>query len=189
MHLWCDGDYGFEADVFDSGDESQLNCVRLKPWNLSVGVLICYDVEFPEASRVLFLKGADIILVPTALACSGPLDEVQVIPRCVIPCRAMENSCFILYSNFPAVDEGVGSTESTRPRLKARTTSIQFCGLSCIVSAEGKDLARATTTSEGLLIASLNLRDRDIISARNPYRLHRLPGFYRELTNEAGINA
>ena len=30
-----------------------------------VGVLICYDLRFPEASRILALKGADVICVPT----------------------------------------------------------------------------------------------------------------------------
>jgi len=36
------------------------------PFGLTIGVLICYDHNFPEAARVLALKGADLIFVPTA---------------------------------------------------------------------------------------------------------------------------
>ncbi len=34
---------------------------------VNVGILICYDVEFPEAVRALALAGADVVAVPTAL--------------------------------------------------------------------------------------------------------------------------
>ncbi|OYW04469.1 MAG: nitrilase, partial [Acidiphilium sp. 37-67-22] len=34
---------------------------------LSLGVAICYDIEFPETARVMALAGADLVLVPTAL--------------------------------------------------------------------------------------------------------------------------
>jgi len=33
-----------------------------------IGILICFDIEFPEPARVLALKGAKILLVPTALS-------------------------------------------------------------------------------------------------------------------------
>ncbi len=54
---------GFEATFFTKGDE-----VGLFQWGgFTIGMLICYDAEFPELVRQLALAGADIILVPTAL--------------------------------------------------------------------------------------------------------------------------
>jgi 5-aminopentanamidase len=53
-------------------------------WRL--GLLICYDVEFPEAVRSLALQGADAVLVPTANMVG--FDEV---PTLLVPARACEN--------------------------------------------------------------------------------------------------
>lgn len=61
-------------------------------WQL--GLLICYDIEFPEPARGLALQGADLILVPTANMIE--YDEVQ---RVLLPARALENRVFIAYAN------------------------------------------------------------------------------------------
>ncbi len=63
-----------------------------KGWRL--GLLICYDVEFPETVRLLALQGADAVLVPTANM--EPFDEVQ---RVLLPARALENSLYLAYAN------------------------------------------------------------------------------------------
>ena len=165
---------GFEANVFDAGDKYQ--SVLLQPWNIRVGILICYDIEFPECARILFLQQVDILLVPTALAASDPLEGPQVIPQCVIPCRALENSFYIMYANFPFQIE-----ETTEARLTATNKPIEFCGLSCIVSAEGKDLCRAALHSQELLVTHLDFDQRKLIQQRNPYQIHRLPPLYHSL--------
>ncbi len=36
------------------------------PFGVKIGILICYDRHFPEAARILGLKGAHLVLVPTA---------------------------------------------------------------------------------------------------------------------------
>lgn len=61
-------------------------------WQL--GLLICYDIEFPEAARGLALQGADAVLVPTANMID--FDEVQ---RVLLPARALENRVFVAYAN------------------------------------------------------------------------------------------
>ena len=65
---------GFEQDVFQSGQASVLFDWR----GLRIGLLICYDVEFPERVRNLALQGAELILVPT---------------------RAFENGVYVAYAN------------------------------------------------------------------------------------------
>lgn len=61
-------------------------------WQL--GLLICYDIEFPEPARGLALQGADAVLVPTANMID--FDEVQ---RLLLPARALENRLYVAYAN------------------------------------------------------------------------------------------
>jgi predicted amidohydrolase len=64
-------------------------------WNgWRLGLLICYDIEFPEPARGLALQGADAILVPTANMIA--FDEVQ---RVLLPARSLENRVFVAYAN------------------------------------------------------------------------------------------
>ncbi|WP_137920793.1 carbon-nitrogen hydrolase family protein [Hydrogenophaga sp. 2FB] len=68
-------------------------------WHL--GLLICYDIEFPEPARMLALQGADAVLVPTANMIE--FDEVQ---RVLLPARALENRVFVAYANACGMEGG-----------------------------------------------------------------------------------
>ncbi|MHA6162432.1 carbon-nitrogen hydrolase family protein [Pseudomonas sichuanensis] len=104
--------------------------VELDGWK--VGLLICYDIEFPENARRLALAGAELILVPTANM--APYDFVcQVTVRS----RAQENQCYLVYANYCG-SEG----------------EIQYCGQSSIVGPDGSLLAMAGR-DEGLWLAEL----------------------------------
>jgi (R)-amidase len=61
---------------------------------VKVGVLTCYDVEFPEAARCLGLAGAELILVPT-----GNMYPWEHRHRVFIMARAIENHAFVAYCN------------------------------------------------------------------------------------------
>ncbi|MFN7121022.1 MAG: carbon-nitrogen hydrolase family protein [Hydrogenophaga sp.] len=64
-------------------------------WNgWRLGLLVCYDIEFPEPARDLALQGADVLLVPTANM--AQFDEVQ---RLLLPARALENRVCVAYAN------------------------------------------------------------------------------------------
>ena len=69
-------------------------------WNgWRLGLLICYDIEFPEPARSLALQGVDAILVPTANMID--FDDVQ---RVLLPARALENRVFVAYANACGVE-------------------------------------------------------------------------------------
>lgn len=55
--------FGAEHGVFDPGD---LGLPVFAIDGTAVGVLICYDLRFPEAARILALDGAQVVAVPTA---------------------------------------------------------------------------------------------------------------------------
>jgi predicted amidohydrolase len=88
-----------KAHLFGDADRAQftpgpaLSAVfSYRGWRL--GLLICYDVEFPETVRHLAQQGADAVLVPTANM--RAFDEV---PTLLVPARACENRVFVAYAN------------------------------------------------------------------------------------------
>ncbi len=62
------------------------------PRSVRTGAIICYDVEFPEAARALYLDGAQLLLVPTALT---NVARNTAIPTRVVPARAAENCVYL----------------------------------------------------------------------------------------------
>jgi len=98
-----------------------------------VGMLICYDVEFPEAARRLAVDGARAVLVPTANMTG--CEEVQ---RILVPARACENNCGVVYANYCGAD-----------------AVFEYNGLSLICGPGGEVLAQAGAKTEELIIADL----------------------------------
>lgn len=124
-HLFGD----LDRAQFSAGDTvSQV--FEHKGWRL--GLLICYDVEFPEAVRSLALQGADAVLVPTANMVG--FEEVQNL---LVPARACENRLFVAYAN------ACGSEGDTH-----------YGGLSTVAGALGNTLAQ-TGREPGLLVVTL----------------------------------
>lgn len=66
---------------------------------IKIGVMICYDREYPESARVLMLKGAEIILVPNDCAAMKP--RVQALST-----RAYENMTGIVMANPNGANKG-----------------------------------------------------------------------------------
>ncbi|MEY2893073.1 MAG: hypothetical protein RJA98_2981 [Pseudomonadota bacterium] len=100
-------------------------------WRL--GLLICYDVEFPEAVHALALQGADAVLVPTANMLA--FDEV---PQLLVPARACENRLCVAYAN-----------------ACGREGDTLYGGLSTVADAQGRVLAQVGRQAE-LLIVTLD---------------------------------
>jgi len=118
-----------EASYFSPGDEYVVTFVG----GLPVGLAICYDIEFPEFSRALRRRGAELVLVPTANM--APYWEV---PKTLVRARALENGISVAYANY-------SGSEGT----------LHFTGLSGIAGPDGIDLARAGPKGEVLLVADI----------------------------------
>ena len=117
----------FSAAAVDA-DNSGL--AELNGWK--IGLLICYDVEFPENPRRLALAGADVVLVPTA-----NMERYDFVPATMVPTRAFENQIALAYANYCG-PEG----------------DLRYGGLSSVVDALGRPLALARR-DEALLLATL----------------------------------
>jgi predicted amidohydrolase len=115
------------------------------------GMLICYDVEFPEAVRQLAIDGARTVLVPTA-----NMTGCEQVQDFLVRARACENGCAIGYANYCGAD-GVFS----------------YGGRSLICGPDGAVLAEASVADEELLIADLPAE-----FTGTPYLADRRPGLY-----------
>jgi len=112
-----------------------------------VGINICFDCSFPESGRVLKLKGAQLLAIPTNWPIGS--DLWQHTPKV----RAMENHFHVVVADRVGEERG-----------------FRFCGHSQIVDFTGKVLAEAGETEETILFAELDLAGAD----RN--RVVRVPG-------------
>ena len=122
--------YGALDKAQFSAGQTTSDWVDLKGWR--VGVLICYDVEFPENTRRLARAGADLIAVPTA-----NMAAFDFISTSMIPVRAYENQTYVAYANY------VG-----------HEADIHYGGLSTVAAPDGAVLAQAGR-DETLLFATL----------------------------------
>ncbi len=112
-HLFGD----LDRDMFRAGSGNEA-LFDLHGWK--IGMLICYDVEFPENARRLALQGADLIVVPTA-----NMEGFDFVAQHLVPTRAYENQLFVAYANFCGTE-----------------ADLSYNGLSCVAAPDGALLAQ-----------------------------------------------
>ena len=144
-----------DRSMFQAGDAAA-PVVELNGFKL--GVLICYDIEFPETVRDLALRGAELVAVPTAL-----MQPYDVIAKTVVPARAVENQVFVAYANHCG-QEG----------------NLEYCGHSCVVGPDGVDLVRAGTGEE-IVAAEIDRAALDLSRPEYTYLADRRPELYGTL--------
>ncbi|HEY8296191.1 MAG TPA: nitrilase-related carbon-nitrogen hydrolase, partial [Micrococcaceae bacterium] len=118
-------------------------------------MLICYDVEFPEAVGAAARRGAELLLVPTALG-----HGYDSVPQVLVRARALESQLAIGYANHCGAEDGE-----------------VFGGGSVIAGPDGALLAQAGT-GEDLIFAEVS--HESVLSARAgvPYLRDRRPELY-----------
>lgn len=154
--------YGpWEDAVFTPGDDPVTQCTL---GGLTVGLLICYEVEFPELVRAHALRGTELLAVPTAL--NGPW---ELVATTLVPTRAFENQLYLGYANWSGGSGGA-----------------RFPGLSTLVRPSGQ--ARSLDPGGDPLAGELLTIDVDpaevaAARARTSYLADRRPALYRDLTS------
>ena len=112
-----------------------------------IGVGICWDQWFPECARIMALKGAELLLYPTAIGSEildSELDSADHWQR-VMQGHAAANLVPLIASNRIGSEAGRNGT------------SLTFYGSSFIANGTGEKVAEADRTSEGVLTASFDL--------------------------------
>ena len=128
-----------------------------------VGMIICYDVYFPELTRILKLKGAQLIICISASP-STRRGFFEVLTMA----RAMENTVFLAFTNLVGIEDG-----------------LQFWGGSRLVAPSGNVIAQAKYDEEDLILAKINYADMKRIEAFVPTLRDLRPEFYDEMKREA----
>ena len=130
-----------------------------------IGLLVCYDMMFPEAPRLASLQGAELLCV-----ISNWLDiaNLRDLGRILPPARALEGQMHVVFVN------GVGE-------LEARGRRWSLYGRSSIVAATGEVRATAGAGSETVIA---QLAEADLVAASSvfPFLRDRRPDAYAPLS-------
>ena len=155
-HLW-----DAEKDIFSPGDDAP---PVIETVHGRIGMLICYDLEFPEWVRLPALAGADLLCAPVNWP-DGPRPLTERPAEVVrVQANASINRMFIAACDRHGHERGVGWVQG-----------------SVIVDADGYPLAGpAEQGGEQVLLATLNLAEarNKRISARNDLHGDRRLGLY-----------
>jgi len=124
-----------------------------------IGLMICYDVFFPEVSRALRLNGAQLIVcISASPAVRRKFFEI------LTAARAIENNVFLAYVNLVGIEEG-----------------LQFWGGSRIIGPNGSIIVKAKYDEEDFTIGEINFKDVKHIAAFVPTIRDLRPELYEEL--------
>lgn len=171
-HIPHDPGY-WEKFYFSPGDTG------FKVWKTSycnIGIGICWDQWFPEAARIMTLRGADIIMYPTAIG-SEPLDALDTAGHWqrVMQGHAGANIIPVCASNRVGTEKG-------------DSTEITFYGSSFISGPDGAIIIQADRSEETVLVATFDLDS--IRKSRDSFHLFRdrRPKYYQSLLTMDGRN-
>jgi predicted amidohydrolase len=122
----------------------------------SLSLIICYDIFFPEISRLLRLKGAQfIICISASPAVRRKFFEVFTIAR------AMENTVFLAYTNLVGIEDG-----------------LQFWGGSRIIAPSGRVIVQAKYDEEDLVAGQVDYTDLERVETFVPTLRDLRPEFF-----------
>ena len=141
------------------------------------GLPTCWDEWFPEVARAYSLGGANVVVYPTAIGSEPDHPEFDTMPlwRQVIVGNGIANGLFMIVPNRTGTE--------TRPDGSAGNT---FYGSSFISDPYGRILVEAPRAEECVLVADLDLAQRDDWLALFPFLTTRRPDTYRILTEPVG---
>jgi predicted amidohydrolase len=144
-----------ESESEEAGDEIVLSQTADA---VPLGLTVCYDLRFPELYRILAVRGARVITIPSAFTKVTGRAHWEVLVRA----RAIENQAFVVAADQIGVH--AGGKESF--------------GGSMIVDPWGEVLAHAPD-DECFVAADLQLERQDEIRRELPSLANRVPGAYR----------
>lgn len=130
IYLW-----NGEKKRFYSGKDYEIFALNFGEFKANAGLQICYELGFGEGARVLALKGAEILIYPSAFGKARAYNWDLLSKT-----RALENGCFVLACGLSGTAFDKKSGEN-----------LEFAGDSRMVSPQGKVLQRASKLNECVL--------------------------------------
>lgn len=173
MHIPDDPAY-YEKFYFTPGD------LGFKPIDTSVGrlgVMVCWDQWYPEAARLMALRGAELLIYPTAIgyALSDEPDEQQRQRRAwqtVQRGHAVANGLPVVTINRVGFE----------PDPSGQTGGIQFWGTSFVAGPQGELFYEASEDEEESIIVSIDMEHSEQVRRWWPFLRDRRIDDYAEIT-------
>ena len=160
-----------EKFYFNPGDTG------FKVWNTAyakIGVGICWDQWFPEAARAMVLKGAEILLYPTAIGGEPEdgFDSSDMWQRAMIG-HSAQNQIPVIASNRIGNEDGI-------------EISNYFYGRSFVTNHVGDKIAEGSRDKEEVLLGKVNLSEAEKLRTVWGTFRDRRPELYKDLFNLDG---
>lgn len=128
-----------------------------------IGLTICYDIYFPEVTRLIRLMGAQLIVCISA----SPGIRRSFFET-LTAARAIENTAFLAYVNRAGIEDG-----------------LQFWGGSRLIGPSGKIIKGARYDEEDFLVAEINYADARHVETFVPTLRDLRPEFFNKLKESA----
>lgn len=151
--------FGIEKQWFSAGNSYPVFDTPIG----KIGIMVCYDMGFPEVARILTLQGAELLLAPSAW-CIQDKDMWDINTAC----RALENGSHLLATNRWG-HEG----------------DLYLFGGSKLVGPRGQVLSEASCDGEALLISEVNFLIQAHTRLNIPYLRDRKPMSYEQLVQHS----
>ena len=146
----------FEEKIFfDQGEELPV----FKTTFGKIGLLICYDLNFPELAKALTLQGADLLI---CISASPSITRKYF--ETLLPARALENTVFVAYVNLAGNQEDL----------------IYWAG-SQVYDPLGNLIIKAPYFKESIITCDIHLKQLEIARARRPVLRDIRPEIYQDL--------
>lgn len=173
MHIPDDPAY-YEKFYFTPGD------IGFEPINTSVGrlgVLVCWDQWYPEAARLMALRGADMLIYPTAIGFESS-DSAEEQER--------QREAWTTVQRGHAVANGLPVISVNRvghePDPSGQTNGIQFWGSSFVAGPQGEFLWRASAVEEQRKVVDVDLKHSEQVRRWWPFLRDRRIDQYGDIT-------
>ena len=173
MHIPDDPGF-YEKFYFTPGD------LGFKPIDTSLGklgVLICWDQWYPEASRLMCLAGAEILIYPTAIGWFDNDDKNE---------KQRQLNSWITIQKSHAIANGVPVISVNRVGFEKDTSNcidgINFWGNSFVCDAQGDILVEASNNSEEILYTTIDKKNSENVRQIWPFLRDRRIENYSDLT-------
>ncbi|MDR1369016.1 MAG: carbon-nitrogen hydrolase [Dysgonamonadaceae bacterium] len=173
MHIPDDPAY-YEKFYFTPGD------LGFEPVSTSfgkLGVLVCWDQWYPEAARLMALKGANLLIYSTAIGWESS-DTTEE--------KARQKDAWVISQRGHAVANGLPVISVNRvghePDPSGQTNGIQFWGNSFVAGPQGELLTEASTDGEECLIVDIDMKRSENVRRWWPFFRDRRIDYFGDLT-------
>ena len=173
MHIPDDPGF-YEKFYFTPGDQ---NFTPIETSVGKLGVMICWDQWYPEAARIMTLKGAEILIYPTAIGWD-PQDSKKEKNRQIEAWKTIQKSHAIANGVHVISVNRIGNEEDP----SNQTSGINFWGNSFICGPQGEELFLADQEKESVVI-EINKTCTESVRRWWPFLRDRRIDHYDEIKN------